>query len=87
MNTSSIHLSQLDNRLTKVPPARATISAAIVKEPNEVDESTLRRTILRNISAGKAIPFTKIELKVHNEIQIKVFSKFELHSLFEQVIN
>lgn len=63
---------QLDNRLTKVAPVRATISATPVKEPGDVDESTLRRTILKNVSAGKASPYTKVELKVHNEFQVKV---------------
>lgn len=63
---------QLDNRLTKVAPVRATISAIPVKEPGDVDETSLRRTMLKNISAGKASPYTKVELKVFNEFQVKV---------------
>lgn len=69
-----IHCSQLDSRLTKVPPARATISAAPIKEPGDFDESALRRTILKNVSAGKSTPYTKVELKVHNEFQVRVRS-------------
>lgn len=44
----------------------------VVKERGDVDEPTLRRSILKNVSAGKAKPYAKVELKVHNELQIQV---------------
>lgn len=67
-----MHFRQLDCRLTKVPPARATISAAPPKERGDVDESTIRQTIIKNVNAGKAKPYDKAELKVHNDLQVKV---------------
>lgn len=64
---------QLDSRLTKVAPTRATISTVTAKEPDDIDEPSLRRTILTNVSAGgRATPYTKIELKVHGSYQVKV---------------
>lgn len=68
-----VHIcSQLDSRLTKVPPVKATITTMPVKESGDVDESTLRRSIMKNVSAGKTTPYTKVELKVYNEFQVKV---------------
>lgn len=64
--------SQLDNRLTKVPPVRATITTVVTKEPDDIDEPALKRMMLRNVSAGKAMPYTKIELKTHGDSQVKV---------------
>lgn len=63
---------QLDSRLTKVAPTRATISTVTAKEPDDIDEPSLRRSILINVSAGRATPYTKIELKVHGNYQVKV---------------
>lgn len=53
-------------------PARATISTAVVKEADDIDEPTLRRTILKNVTAGKATPYTKVEVKMHGDFQVKV---------------
>ncbi|XP_055300313.1 protein HIRA homolog [Sitodiplosis mosellana] len=71
-----INTAQLDNRLTKVPPARATITTVPVKESGDIDEPALRRTIIKNVSAGKSVPYTKIELKVYNEFQVKIQNSF-----------
>lgn len=79
---SCFDCSQLDNRLTKVPPARATITTVPVKEPNDIDEPALRRTIMKNVSAGKSIPYTKTELKIYNEFQVKVSRSIEYQLIF-----
>ncbi|XP_031624833.1 protein HIRA homolog [Contarinia nasturtii] len=83
INTSPpnrINTAQLDNRLTKVPPARATLTKVPIKDPSDIDEPTLRRTILKNINAGKAAPYNKVELKVLNEHQIKIHNNFSTTS-------
>lgn len=80
-NKKKYTCSQLDSRLTKVPPARATITVIPVKEPGDVDEPALRRTMLKNISAGKAMPYTKVELKIYNECQVKVYTSNRLVSV------
>lgn len=73
---------QLDSRLTKVAPTRATISTVTAKEPDDIDEPSLRRTILTNVSAGRATPYTKIELKVHGNYQVKVsIYTFNFHKM------
>lgn len=63
---------QLDGRLAKVPPARATISVAPAKEHDHIDESAVKQTIIKNVNAGKAKAYDKVELKVHNDLQVKV---------------
>lgn len=62
----------MDSRLTKVPPTRATISVAAPKERGDIDETTVRQTIIKNVNAGKAKAYEKVEIKVHNDLQVKV---------------
>lgn len=68
----------MDSRLAKVPPARATISVSPAKEPGQVDEAVVKQTIIKNVSAGKAKAYDKVELKVHNDLQVKVGSAVEI---------
>lgn len=63
---------QLDSRLTRVPPNRATISVTPSKERGDIDETAVRQTIIKNVNAGKAKAYDKVEIKVHNDLQVKV---------------
>lgn len=63
---------QLDSRLAKVPPVKATISATPPKESGDFTESDIKHTIVKNVNAGKAKAFDKVEFKVLNDLQIKV---------------
>lgn len=63
---------QMDIRLTKVPPTRANISVATPKQQGDVDETAVRQTIIKNVNAGKAKAYDKVEIKVHNDLQVKV---------------
>lgn len=62
----------MDNRLTKVPPARATISVTPPKQQGDIDETAVRQTIIKNVNAGKAKAYDKVEIKVHDDLQVKV---------------
>lgn len=75
--------SQMDSRLTKVPPTKATISVAPPKQQNEIDETAVRQTIIKNVSAGKAKAYDKVEIKVHNDLQVKVIIHFAICNLKE----
>lgn len=70
---------QLDSRLTKVPPNRATITVTPSKERGDIDETTVRQTIIKNVNAGKAKAYDKVEMKVHSDLQVKV--QCNLHQL------
>lgn len=74
MHMPRFHCRQLDNRLTKVPPVKAAITLPVVKEPGDMDESTLKRMVVNNVSAGKAYAYTKSMLKAYKEFQVKVSS-------------
>lgn len=63
---------QMDSRLTKVPPTRANISVATPKQQGDLDEAAVRQTIIKNVNAGKAKAYDKVEIKVHNDLQVKV---------------
>lgn len=73
----------MDNRLTKIPPTRATISVAPPpKHQGDIDETAVRQTIIKNVNAGKAKVYDKVEIKVHNDLQVKVRSAMTILGFF-----